>query len=220
MRGPVDEFGLAPARTALVVVDMQVVFGPGGPWIEYYRAAGQPEGDLYETRLSTLLPALKVLIRGCQEAGSQVVFLRVGRPVGKAGPPRMARLGRAAAAAGRPMPSARPGDLAYEILPELEPQAGDWIVDKTTANVFASTDLERRLRDKGIDTLVFAGVGTNYCVESSLRGAYDLGFECVLAEDACGAWTPEAHDTALASMRTFCRIDPVERVLEDLREGP
>lgn len=70
----------------------------------------------------------------------------------------------------------------------------DWYIDKFGYSAFSGTDLDRRLRDAGVDTLIFTGVETDVCVLSSLFGAIDLGYRAILAGDALASSSDESHD--------------------------
>lgn len=70
----------------------------------------------------------------------------------------------------------------------------DVIVDKTTPNSFVGTNLESLLKAGGVDTVVWAGMMTWMCVDTSVRAAKDLGFVNLLAHDACAAgWLKGPH---------------------------
>ncbi|PIJ50921.1 hydrolase [Erwinia sp. OLTSP20] len=79
----------------------------------------------------------------------------------------------------------------------LGKQAGDLEVIKHQWGAFYGTDLELTLRRRGIDTLVLAGISTNIGVESTARNAWELGFNLVIAEDACAAASTEQHNSSL-----------------------
>lgn len=84
-------------------------------------------------------------------------------------------------------PFFRPGTPGRELHPALEPRADEAIVDKTRPNSFFATDLEAQLRARGVKTVVWAGMMTWMCVDTTVRAAKDLGFTNVLAHDACAA---------------------------------
>ena len=67
---------------------------------------------------------------------------------------------------------------------DLKPTAEDLVVGKPRYSGFRGTDLEGLLRERDIRTLVFTGIATNVCVESTLRDAYFREFFCLLIEDA------------------------------------
>ncbi len=77
----------------------------------------------------------------------------------------------------------KPGNA---IQPYARPLPGEALIEKETHSAFIGTDLEARLRDVGIDTLVIAGFVTNHCVEATARVAGDLGFTTYVVSDATG----------------------------------
>ena len=71
----------------------------------------------------------------------------------------------------------------------------------------------------GIQHLVITGVATNACVESTARGAADLGFWSVLVDDACATFDPAMHESTLKNFRTiFGKVKTTREVLDDLAE--
>ncbi|MFJ3715218.1 isochorismatase family protein [Streptomyces sp. NPDC090057] len=91
---------------------------------------------------------------------------------------------------------------------------GDLEVVKRTIGGFHRTDLDERLRERGVRTLVFGGIATNLGVESTARAAADLGYDLVFVEDAMAALTAPEHE---ASIRLdFPRLGTVIRA-RDLR---
>jgi len=90
-----------------------------------------------------------------------------------------------------------PPDWA-ELLPELDPQPTDILATKRTWGAFASTDLEKRLKDLGVTQVVVTGVATSIGVESTARQAYEGGFNVTVAIDAMTDLRPEAHQASIA----------------------
>lgn len=89
---------------------------------------------------------------------------------------------------------------------------GDLEIVKRTIGAFQGTDLDQRLRERGVRTLVFGGIATNLGVESTARAAGDLGYDLVFVEDAMSAFTPAEHE---ASVRLdFPRLGTVVTVGE------
>ena len=93
-------------------------------------------------------------------------------------------------------------------------QPGDVTLVKGSIGAFATTDLEARLKDLGVDTLVFGGLMTNMGVESTARVASDLDFELEFVEDAMSALTAEEHEFAVRV--TFPRFGKVTAVADYL----
>ena len=75
------------------------------------------------------------------------------------------------------------GGWDYELVDELVPQPGDMIIHKTRYSAFYNTNLDSMLRARGIRTLVFTGIATNVCVESTLRDAFFLEYFGVVLAD-------------------------------------
>jgi nicotinamidase-related amidase len=99
-----------------------------------------------------------------------------------------------------------------ELIPEAGFQPGDLFVTKRSWGAFGSTDLEKLLRDRGILTVVIAGIATNFGVESTARSAKDLGFAVVLPEDAMTSLSAEAHHFAVEHI--FPRLARVRKSAE------
>lgn len=78
-----------------------------------------------------------------------------------------------------------PGRPGAEFQDDFMPRAREHVVDKHVTDAFAGSGLERYLRLRSIDTLVLAGVATNYSVEATVRSAGCLGFEATVVADAC-----------------------------------
>ena len=82
----------------------------------------------------------------------------------------------------------------------VAPAAGEVVIEKNNYSAFVGTDIERQLRDRGARTLVFAGVQTNVCVETSLRDAVCRGFHAVLADDCVASHTAPLHEATLKNV--------------------
>lgn len=78
-----------------------------------------------------------------------------------------------------------PGTHGVEIHPSAAPREGETIIRKNFPNSFRDTPLLQHLRDNKIARLVVAGMMTHMCIDSTVRAAGELGFECLLAHDAC-----------------------------------
>jgi len=91
-----------------------------------------------------------------------------------------------------------------DLIPELNRRPDDIVVTKRTWGAFASTDLERQLKARGVTQVVIVGVATTTGVEATARQAYEQGFNVTLAIDAMTDRRPEAHDYSLN--RVFPRL--------------
>jgi nicotinamidase-related amidase len=119
----------------------------------------------------------------------------------------------------------RPGQPGNAFKDEVAPLAGETVIAKRTNSAFIGTDLERRLRDAGVQTLVITGVSTNNSVEATVRMAGNLGFETYLVADACFTFArrdfdgrlrtaEEVHAMSLANLQDeYCTVLDTESVL-------
>jgi len=93
----------------------------------------------------------------------------------------------------------RKGSWGAEIVDVLQPHPEDIVVEgKRGLDAFPSTNLDFILRSKGIQTVVLAGFLTNCCVESTMRSAYERGFDVVTLKDCTATLSQEAQDMAMA----------------------
>ncbi|MCX6566735.1 MAG: cysteine hydrolase family protein [Candidatus Aminicenantes bacterium] len=123
------------------------------------------------------------------------------------------------------MPKEKPEnkDPQYDLHPNVAPRPDEPVVVKHYADAFRETDLLDRLRALGAKTVVICGMQTHMCVEAATRHAADIGFEVVLAEDACATrdlkyketTVPAAsvHAAVLAAMNgTYAKIATVAEI--------
>lgn len=90
------------------------------------------------------------------------------------------------------------GSWGAAIVDDLAPVAGDIVIEgKRGLDTFASTNLDFILRSKGIKTVVLGGFLTNCCVESTMRSAYENGYEVITLTDCAAATSWEEHANAL-----------------------
>ncbi|KGD93592.1 isochorismatase [Achromobacter sp. RTa] len=105
------------------------------------------------------------------------------------------------------------GSAFYEGLQPLPGSAREFVVKHTRISAFYGTPLEETLRVLGARRLVVAGVATHSVVEGTVRHAADIGFEVMVAQDACASADPAVHEASLASMRLIARTGPVAEAL-------
>lgn len=174
------DFTFDPARVALVVIDMQRDFiEPGG----FGDALGN---DV--SRLKDIVPTVAALIGLFRKLGLPIVHTREAHRPDLSDCPPAKRLRGApglrigdTGAMGRILVAGEPGNA---ILPELAPLPGEIAIDKPGKGMFWATGLHETLQGMGITQLVFAGVTTEVCVQTSMREANDRGYDCLLIEDA------------------------------------
>jgi nicotinamidase-related amidase len=210
------DFELNPQKTALIVIDMQRDFvEPGG--------FGETLGNDV-TRLQAIIPATAALIAGFRKAGLTIVHTReCHRPDLADCPPAKKDRGNPKLRIGDPGPMGRiliSGELGADIVPELYPIDGEIVIDKPGKGAFYATPLGDMLKECGITQLVFAGVTTEVCVQTTMREANDRGYECLLAEDATESYFPEFKKAAIDMMTAQGAIvgwvAPVSSIVEAL----
>lgn len=202
---------------ALIVIDMQRDFlDPGG----YAATAGMDVSTLRRP-----IPFIRSLLDHARSSGMLVVHTREGhRPdLSDCPPAKLARSRQAGAGIGSQGPLGRllvRGEYGHDFIAELQPQAGEPVVDKPGYGAFHQTDLAQILATRGIGRLFICGVTTEVCVHSTLREATDRGFECVLVADACGSAHPHLHEAALQMVAVeggiFGRVADTRAVITEL----
>ena len=93
------------------------------------------------------------------------------------------------------------GEPGNGIIPELAPLAGETVIYKPGKGAFYNTNLESILQDQGITHLIFTGVTTEVCVQTTMREANDRGYECLLIEDATESYFPEFKRATVEMVR-------------------
>lgn len=182
---------IAPARTALVIVDMQVDFA-------------SPEGVLGKAGvdMSVVEPALAAAQRladAARAARTPVVF--VGLQTRTAFDSQAWRL-RMARRGGDPdvdialCRAGEPGADFYGPIPLVD----ELVVPKTRYSGFFGTPLDAALKAKGVDTLVICGVTTDCCVDCTVRDAFHLDYHVFIAGDACASYDRDLHEGTLKAL--------------------
>jgi nicotinamidase-related amidase len=190
-------YALPRATTALVVIDMQRDFvEPGG----FGAALGN---DV--SRLTAIVPTVAALLALARRQGWPVIHTRESHDAALADcPPAKRSRGAPALRIGDEGPMGRilvRGEPGNAILDAVAPLGGEIVLDKPGKGAFYATALGDILRLKGITHLVFAGVTTEVCVQTTMREANDRGYDCLLIEDATESYFPEFKAATLAMIR-------------------
>jgi len=180
-----------------MVIDMQGDFcAPGG----YMAHAGVDVSIMRRP-----IEPIRALLKEARRVGMQVIFTREGhRPSLDTAPPSFVER---TTFAGHPIGKAGPlgrllvrGEKGHDVIEELKPLPTETLIDKPGKSGFYATDLETILRQRGITHLIFTGVTTNCCVESTIREANDRGFWNLIVPDCVAASSEQLHANALHGM--------------------
>jgi len=192
------------ARTAIVVVDVQNAFASRGGLLDLAGVDISGAGNVVR-RIAELLEAARA-------AGVQVVYLQTGyKPDlsngGGAASPNPLKETALRLMRERPELKGKllvEGTWDFQIVEAVVPRASDIVVLKTRYSGFAGTQLDSVLRAREIRYLVFVGIATNVCVESTLRDAYFHEYWPLLVTDgALQAGPPEAHSATVFNVESF-----------------
>jgi nicotinamidase-related amidase len=181
------------ATTALVVIDMQRDFlEPGG------------FGDMLGNDLSQLAavpPRCADLLAWARRLGLRVIHTQEahGKDLADCPPSKRARGGLARGIGdegplGRILVEGEPGS---DFVADAAPLPSETVIRKPGKGAFYATGLEHQLRSCGITHLLFAGVTTEVCVQTSMREANDRGFECLIVEDCTGSYFAQFKNAAI-----------------------
>ena len=186
-----------PKSTALIVIDMQRDFvEPGG--------FGEALGNDVKL-LQAIIPTAKKLLQLCRKAGLTIVHTREShRPDLSDCPPAKRDRGSPKQRIGDAGPMGRilvRGQPGNDIVSALAPEPGEIVIDKPGKGAFYATDLGEILRLRRITHLIFAGVTTEVCVQTTMREANDRGYDCLLIEDATESYFPDFKQAAIAMIR-------------------
>ncbi|MDG4892806.1 MAG: cysteine hydrolase [Mesorhizobium sp.] len=208
-------FAFRPETTALIVIDMQRDFAePGG--------FGASLGNDV-SRVTAIVPTVKRLIEGFRAAGLPVIHtMECHRPDLSDLPPAKRDRGNPSIRIGDVGPMGRvliAGEPGTAILDDLAPLPGEIVIKKPGKGAFYATGLGDDLKRIGAQQLVFAGVTTEVCVQTTMREANDRGYECLVAEDATESYFPEFKASALAMIRAQGAIVGWTATTDQVLEG-
>ena len=193
-----------PDQSALIVVDMQNAYAsPGG----YLDLAGFDISGA-EAAIARIAEAIVT----ARAAGMPIVFFQNGwdpayQEAGGPGSPNWHKSNALKTMRARPELEGTllaKGGWDYALVDALQPLPEDIVISKPRYSAFYNTNLDSTLRSRGIRTLVFTGIATNVCVESTLRDGFFLEYFGVVLHDATHAAGPAfAQEAALYNIQTF-----------------
>lgn len=180
---------LDPARTALIVVDLQNGF----------MMPGVAFAEIPEAR--EIVPNVNRLAAALRAAGGTVVWIvTTYEPAVDREWSTYYRLSTPAVGAKRSAALTK-GAKGHEIWPALEVKPGDPIVEKKRFSAFiqGSSELDKALKARGIDNLLITGTVTGVCCESTARDAMMLNYKVTMVTDGNASYSDEEHNRALAA---------------------
>ena len=191
------DFDFRLGHAALVIIDMQRDFvEPGG--------FGESLGNDVSL-LRRIIPACRSVLHAWRAAGGLVVHTREAHlPDLSDCPPAKRERGTPSLRIGDEGPMGRilvAGEPGNAIIPELAPVPGEIALDKPGKGAFYATPLHDLLRQAAVTHLVFMGVTTEVCVQTSMREANDRGYDCLLLEDCTESYFPRFRQAALEMVR-------------------
>ncbi|MEL6259622.1 MAG: isochorismatase family cysteine hydrolase [Cyanobacteria bacterium J06626_6] len=188
-----------PQKThlALLIIDMQRDFlEPGG--------FGEILGNDV-SKLQSIVPALQRLQSAFREQGITIIQTKEGHRADLSDCPVSKRMrGKGNLTIGDEGPMGRiliTGEPGNNIIEAVKPLPGEIVINKPGKGAFYQTDLEKILQKQQVTHIIFTGVTTEVCVQSTMREANDRGYECLLVEDATASYLPEFKQSTLEMIR-------------------
>lgn len=178
---------IEPAKSALVVVDMQNVFCAEGAAVEVPTAR-------------EIVPNINRLARATRERGGLVVWVQMTVARHEDWALVLDNL-VTPEVGGATLAGIKPGSEGHKLWPKMEPAPGDLYVAKNRFSAFlpSSSNIAELLRGRGVEYVMITGTLTNVCCESSARDAAMMDFKTFMISDANAAVTDEAHLATLSS---------------------
>ena len=199
-----ESLSFAPQQSALIVVDMQNAYASQGGYLDL---AGF---DVSATR--PVIDNINTAVAAARAAGMLIIWFQNGWDdqyveAGGPGSPNYHKSNALKTMRQRPELQGKllaKGGWDYQLVDELTPQEGDIVLPKPRYSGFFNTPLDSILRSRGIRHLVFTGIATNVCVESTLRDGFFLEYFGIVLEDATHQAGPTfAQQAALFNIETF-----------------
>jgi ureidoacrylate peracid hydrolase len=198
-----------PSKTALLVIDMQNYF--------------VKQGHQSETPLAReIVPNINRLAAELRRRGGHVAWIRNGTTDTRESWSNYHGYLQKPERAERRLKSMEIGADGYEFwhLNDIRPEDAQITKKRYSAFIQGSSNIERHLRDRGIDTLLITGTATNVCCESTARDAMMLNFKVVMVSDGLATNSDQEHNASLSAFYgQFGDVQSVDEVIESLARG-
>lgn len=197
-------WNLVPARTTLVLIDLQNDFLHLDGWyarngidISHMRRVIEPTHELLAVARAAGVPVVWTR-HGYRDARDAGPFMEL-RPFLKEGGLRL-------------------GTWGFDVYEEFEPAADDWVVEKIRLSAFFDTKLDTVLRALDAETILIGGVLTNQCIAATSKDASFRNYKPIVIEDATGTTLPHLHEPALEMVRVgWGEVRGLAETLEEMR---
>jgi len=177
---------LDPKRCALIVQDLQNdVMIVGGAFAESGSPGHATEQNVVEN--------VKALAAACRERGVPVLHVWYLVEEGASGLKLNAPLFQGVKDSGALVR----GSWGAAPAEGLEPEEGDYVVEKMRMSAWQGTRLENLLRGLGTETIIVTGAWTNMSIEHTARTGADKGYEMIVPEDGCSTMNPDWHNASI-----------------------
>jgi ureidoacrylate peracid hydrolase len=190
---------VAPAHTALLIVDMQKDFCIAGFGAE---RAGRDLGAAKRA-----IPQIQRLLQGARKAAAVVAHVGFWTLPNHASDSAEWLWKRRGATVSGPDLCIAESEGA-QFVDELAPIAGELQIRKHRYSAFTATNLDLLLRAHDVRTIIVTGVSTNVCVETTFRAGFELGYAVVVPPESCASWDQDLHEAALANVRHRFGLTP------------
>ena len=192
----------------LVVVDMQRYYVDSGANFRRYPESLRSDAFQYIATRCTdvVIPNVQSLLSWFRENKWPVIYLRLcgQNPDRSDLHPTFLSANREAETAGFPGIYPLADEPMAAVLPEIAPEKSDVVLDKVTFSGFTSSDLEDVLAEKNAGELVFCGIATSQCVDTTARDASDRGYPIIHVEDAQADYSEMSHQASLIASQGVC----------------
>ena len=177
-----DALKLDPKSTALILIDMINAVAKGG---------NEPPYNVPPNRQAVIDNFVR-LVAHCREVGTPIIYITTYRRTDNSDAPKtVADVG---GGGGVPMLEGTP---AVEVIDELAPQPGDYIVVKPRFSAYYGTNMEGILNSLGTETILVGGISTQRSVEGTARDAKNRDTQCVVVSDCCTAGEEDVHQMTI-----------------------
>ncbi|MBM2811752.1 MAG: ywoC [Chloroflexi bacterium] len=209
----VTEFPIIPAKTGMLFFDT----------LNRYLHPEDPKAQA-TVDASGIIQRMARMMQACRENGIAIFYGQADhRPDGKDFAQQIVSRGYGGAPGVASRTKHTPwgrGSFDMEVIPELAPQTGDYVIKKHRWSTFYQTHFELSLRTAGIDTLMMAGGSTGVGIASTAYSARDRDFNLIILRDICSSNPMDINEFFMDRVfPTFARVLTMDEALADIERG-